>query len=66
MIDEKSLLNIFIAMCSGVVAALGSHFNLRSRVNTMEATVKDMKRTQDKMAKQVGETRVDVASFVAR
>ena len=61
MFDEKSIINIFLAMSSGVVAALGSHFHLRGRVNTMEATVKDMKQTQDKMMKQVGETRVDVA-----
>lgn len=61
MFDEKSIINIIIAMSSGVIAALGSHFNLRGRVNTMETTVNDMKKTQDKMMKQVGETRVDVA-----
>lgn len=37
MFDEKSFVQILIAMGGGVIAALASHFNLRSRVNTLKS-----------------------------
>ena len=59
--DERIFINTAIAVISGGGAAMASHFNLRSRVSTIEASLKAMKETQDTMAKQVGETREDVA-----
>lgn len=57
MFDEKSVVQMMLAGGGGVVAALASHFNLRSRVNTLksdsvrhEKDIELMHKTMDKIA----------------
>ena len=59
--DERTLINAAIAVSSGAVGVLGSHFKLRGRVNTLEAAVKKMEDSQTAILEKVDGTREDVA-----
>lgn len=59
--DERTLINAAIAVSSGVVGVLGSHFKLRGRVNTLEHTVDKVEKSHAAIMAKVEETRVDVA-----
>lgn len=64
--DERTLINAAIAMSSGIVAALGSHFNLRGRVNNLEKTESEVKKSQAETRQTLTKISADVAYIRGR